>query len=121
MKKLLAAIMLALPLSAGAGTLENPDRYISLGLDITYGYLPHGFPGLVRYDPAGGQNTVGALDQSLAQRWVVADVRAPVNNWLTLTLHGGPWSQEGFSETSRGYTFGGGLRVYLTADLFNRD
>lgn len=107
----------AAPLYAG-DTSKNPDRYVSLGMDFTYGRLPDGYPGLVEYDPAGGQNIILRETHAIQEQQIVGDLRAPVNNWLTLSMHGGPWSQMAFNGKSNGYTVGAGFRVYLTGEFF---
>lgn len=119
MKHLIVGAMLLLPSLAIAETRENPDRYISAGLDFTYAQLPDGYPGLVAYDPAGGQNLILRETHAIKDQRIVGDIRVPVNNWLTLSMHGGPWSQSAFNGKSDGYTFGGGFRIYFTGKSFD--
>lgn len=116
---LLTAVLFTPGLAAAGDTTKNPDRYVSVGFDYNYGSLPHGVPGLLRYDPAKGQNIVTDAKQSIITRNMTLDVRAPVNDWLTLTAHGGPWEQESYSGESKGYMVGGGARVYFTGHLFD--
>ena len=111
----LAAVVLSLAfvMSARAdGIPGNPDRYMSLGLDVTAAHQPQAFPGYAELSMDGTNRTI-QTNCNRNDRTMTADFRVPMNSWLTLNVHGGSWRQDVGEAHSLGYTFGGGVRVYF--------
>jgi hypothetical protein len=115
MKKLGVLIALLMGLKGMAGAFDspkNPDRYVSMGLDVSAANQPQAFPGYSAIS-TDGTNSLRQINSELNSRTVTLDLRMPMTNWLTLDAHGGNWRQEVGAAHTVGYTFGGGFRVYF--------
>ncbi len=114
---LIIGILLVVTHVARANGIEgNPDRFMSLGLDVTGARSPHA----VIQSIAPATPPVSNVDTGIVtDRTITADFRIPMYSWLTLNVHGGSWQQTNFAATSNGYTIGGGFRVYFTTDSGN--
>ena len=91
---------------------NNPDRYISYGIDFTrtiergvlstYPVMRDDGTTIKHYDFIGYSHSELNLD-----------LRVPCNNYLTVTVHGAPqWSDIPGAKVD-GYSLGAGLRVYI--------
>lgn len=112
----LIALILSAAAVANAWEIEkNPDRYPSIGLDVSSGRLA----GL----PKGGTpigsligNTAGISSSANTDGKFVAgqlDVRLPVSSALTVHAFGSSTSVNNNLQFTDGHSFGAGLRVYL--------
>jgi hypothetical protein len=81
----------------------NPDRYMSIGLDVSGGKLP----GMLKTVPAGDPSTDGGFVRGLL------DVRIPVSNALTIHAFGSSTGVNNNLQFSEGNEVGVGLRVYI--------
>lgn len=101
------ALVVALLQIASAGwafdRTENPDRYTSIGMDLSTGKLP----GMLKKEVAGLPDTDGGFVKGLL------DVRVPITNTLTMHVFGSSTGVNNNLEFSEGNEVGFGLRVYI--------
>lgn len=104
MKKLIVALVLLSPaISFAFDKSQNPDRYTSVGLDVSTGKLA----GMVKDTAAGAPHTDGGFVKGLL------DVRMPISNALTLHAFGSSTGINNNLQFSDGTEIGVGLRVFL--------
>jgi hypothetical protein len=105
MKVIIAVVVLgilAVPAQAFDKT-QNPDRYTSVGLDVSRGNLP----GLLKDTEPGAPHTDGGFVKG------ALDVRYPLSNAVTLHAFGSSTGVNNNLQFSEGTEIGVGLRVYL--------
>lgn len=81
----------------------NPDRYLSVGLDISAGKLP----GMLKDAPASYPHTDGGFVKGML------DIRMPVCGSLTVHAFGSSTGINNNLQFSEGNEIGLGLRVYV--------
>lgn len=96
-------LMLAAPVAHAFDHSENPDRYMSVGLDVSKGMLP----GMEKTRPAGTPSTDGGFVKG------ALDVRVPVTNILTFKVFGNATGVNNNLAFTEGSEIGIGLRVYV--------
>ncbi len=96
---LLAAVA---PLQAFDRSL-NPDRYASIGLDVSAGKLP----GMLKTVQAGAPATDGGFTKGLL------DLRLPISNALSFHAFGSATGVNNNMSFSEGSEVGFGLRVFI--------
>lgn len=82
---------------------KNPDRYLSVGLDVSAGHLA----GILTDTPAGAPHMDGGFTKGLL------DIRVPVSNAVTFHAFGSSTGVNNNMQFSEGSEVGVGLRVYL--------
>lgn len=116
MKSLLTGV-LALGLLVGPVMAEefpgNPDRFPSVGLDYTQSQIDVTGPLESFYDSTDGSTAYMQLRSTVISQVAVIDMRVPVSNNVTFTVHGGPLRNSSFGESHTGYSLGGGFRIYI--------
>ena len=114
MKIKLAALFIALSCSVAlASDTKNPDKCLSIGFDYTLTHMTDHRPGVLTYN-FNTQTIPATFDSTqFNQKTVIFDVRMPVSNSITVSAHGGPYSQTAYSVKSNGYSIGGGMRFYF--------
>lgn len=98
-------LMLALPARA-YDTKDNPDRYLSVGLDVSSGHLA----GILKDTsklPADSPQTDGGFVKG------ALDVRVPISNAVTFHAFGSSTGINNNLQYSEGSEVGVGLRVYI--------
>lgn len=106
MKTVTLAIGLLMFVSAIGGAFDrsrNPDRFMSVGLDVSSGKLP----GILTDQSVGDPHTDGGFVKGLL------DVRLPVSNAITFHAFGSSTGVNNNMQFSQGNEVGIGLRVYL--------
>lgn len=103
MKTLIVASLLALTANAWAFEVtHNPDRYPSVGLDVSSGHLAG-----IDTVATGGPHTDGGFVKGLV------DLRLPISNAVTLHAFGSSTGINNNLQFSNGDEMGLGLRVYF--------
>ena len=82
---------------------QNPDRFMSVGVDVSSGKLP----GILTDQVAGAPYTDGGFVKGLL------DIRVPISNALTVHAFGSTTGVNNNLQFSDGNEVGIGLRVYL--------
>lgn len=82
---------------------QNPDRYASVGLDVSTGKLA----GIQKDVAAGAPHTDGGFVKGLL------DIRVPISNAVTVHAFGSSTGVNNNMQFSEGTEVGLGLRVYL--------
>jgi len=106
MKRIIVVWTLVSTLAGVAGawsTKENPDRYPSVGLDVSSGKLA----GILKETPAGAAHTDGGFVKGLL------DARVPISNVVTLHAFGSSTGVNNNLQFSEGHEVGLGMRVYF--------
>jgi len=96
------AVAIASPLHAFDRSL-NPDRFTSIGLDVSSGKLA----GMPKEVTAGTPHTDGGFVKGLL------DIRLPISNALTIHAFGSNTGVNNNLQFSEGNEVGVGLRVYI--------
>ncbi len=99
---LLSAVLLTAPVFA-LDTKDNPDRFPSLGFDISKGKLP----GVLTSNQPGAPATDGGFVKG------AFDFQLPVTNALTVRTFGSTTGVNNSLQFSEGNELGVGLRVYI--------
>jgi hypothetical protein len=92
---------------------ENPDKRASIGMDLTQSAVGVTTGLQSFYDSSDNTTTYTHEHSTLNLTQVIFDLRAPVSNDVTFTVHGGPQRAQMFGASDNGYSIGAGLRVYL--------
>lgn len=114
MKVMIVALLAAVSCSVVlAAETQNPDKTLSMGFDATTSHLDDSYAGQARYQLGNSTYYLVRDAEPVTNTFFTGDVKMPMNDWLTLNAHGGTWTQQSVSNTSKGYTLGGGFRVYF--------
>lgn len=105
MKALIVTVLVAMGIGQALAfdRSQNPDRYMSVGLDVSSGKLA----GMLKTVPAGEPATDGGFVKGLL------DLRVPVSNALTVHAFGSATGVNNNLQYSEGSEVGLGFRVYI--------
>jgi len=91
---------------------KNPDQRASIGFDFSRSYEDgYGAPYTTRTNALG--TFTDKTHYSLGATAYTFDLRVPVHDRVTLSVHGGPGNQEYDGQRISGYSVGAGARFYL--------